>query len=133
MKAEWFAGRLRELREAAGLTQQQLAERAGMAWRTVTHLEGGDRKPTWETVVALCVALGVGSDEFLKPPAAPTGPRPRGRPRKATTSAVDAVADEEGPGAAPTDQRAPRARDATQTGKGDGEAAPRTLRRKKRE
>jgi transcriptional regulator with XRE-family HTH domain len=99
MKAEWFAGRLRELRESAGLTQEQLAERAGMAWRTITHLEGGDRKPTWETVLALCVALGVDCREFAKEPTQPHEPkrgrppkpaaeqpgpeRPRGRPRKA--------------------------------------------------
>src|SRR4051812_41532812 len=98
MKAEWFAGRLRELREAAGLTQQQLAERAGMAWRTITHLEGGDRKPSWETVLALCQALGVDCREFAKepttqheprrgrppkaPPEQPAPKRPRGRPRK---------------------------------------------------
>jgi transcriptional regulator with XRE-family HTH domain len=81
MKAEWFAGRLRELREAAGLTQQQLAERAGMAWRTITHLEGSDRKPTWETVLALCQALGVEVGEFAKEPTTQHEPR-RGRPPK---------------------------------------------------
>jgi DNA-binding XRE family transcriptional regulator len=81
MNGNWFAGRLRELREAAGLTQQELANRAGMAWRTITHLEGGDRKPTWETVLTLCQALGVLCNEFTK---APTGTekRSRGRPRK---------------------------------------------------
>jgi transcriptional regulator with XRE-family HTH domain len=86
MKAEWFAGRLRELREAAGLTQEQLAERAGMAWRTVTHLEGGDRKPTWETVLALCRALGTEVGEFAREPAGRPEPR-RGRPRKAAPTA----------------------------------------------
>jgi transcriptional regulator with XRE-family HTH domain len=84
VKVEWFAGRLRELREAAGLTQEQLAVRAGMAWRTITHLEGGDRKPTWETVLALCLALQVEVGEFAREPAALPEPR-RGRPRKATT------------------------------------------------
>lgn len=82
MKAEWFAGRLRELREAAGLTQQQLAERAGMAWRTITHLEGGNRKPSWETVIARCQALGVDCGEFAKEPAPRPQPGP-GRPRRA--------------------------------------------------
>ncbi len=81
MKAEWFAGRLRELREAAGLTQQQLALRASMAWRTITHLEGGDRKPSWETVLALCQALGVSPEAFLQEPA-DRPPPGRGRPRK---------------------------------------------------
>jgi transcriptional regulator with XRE-family HTH domain len=82
VKAEWFAGRLRELREAAGLTQEQLGRRAGMAWRTITHLEAGDRKPTWETVLALCRALGVECGAFATEPAARPEPR-RGRPRKA--------------------------------------------------
>jgi DNA-binding XRE family transcriptional regulator len=88
MNVEWFAGRLRELREAAGLTQQQLAERAGMAWRTITHLEGGDRKPSWETVLTLCAALNVGCQEFAKEPAPRPEPK-RGRPPK--TGGVSAV------------------------------------------
>jgi transcriptional regulator with XRE-family HTH domain len=70
------------MREAAGLTQQELGARAGMAWRTVTHLEGGDRSPTWETVIALCLALGAEVGEFAKEPAGQPEPR-RGRPRKA--------------------------------------------------
>jgi transcriptional regulator with XRE-family HTH domain len=88
MSAEWFARRLRELREQAGLTQQQLAQRAGMAWRTITHLEGGDRKPTWETVLTLCGALGVGCGEFAKEPATPLTERRRGRPTRVNTKAM---------------------------------------------
>jgi transcriptional regulator with XRE-family HTH domain len=56
------------LGEAAGLTQQQLADRAGLARVGVAQLETGHRKPAWDTVVALCRALGVGAHEFLKKP-----------------------------------------------------------------
>ena len=82
MSADWFAGRLRELREAAGLTQQQLAERAGLTREGVAQLETGRREPAWRTVVALCQALGTEPGEFLKPPAE-RPPAGRGRPRKA--------------------------------------------------
>jgi transcriptional regulator with XRE-family HTH domain len=44
--AEWLAEvrayRLRELREAAGLTQAQLAERIGVGQRQVSKIENGD-------------------------------------------------------------------------------------------
>ena len=67
MDAAWFGPRLRELRAAAGLTQKALAKRAGLTREAVACLETGRNDPRWRTVVALCVALGVGSDEFLKP------------------------------------------------------------------
>jgi DNA-binding XRE family transcriptional regulator len=79
-KAEWFAGRLRELREGAGLTRQDLADRSGLAVNGIRDLEQGRRKPTWESVLALCQALAVEPTAFMTPPAnrAPS----RGRPRK---------------------------------------------------
>lgn len=88
MNGNWFAGRLRELREAAGLTQQQLAERAGMAWRSITHLEGGDRKPSWETVLKLCGVLNVDCREFTKEPVPRSKPK-RGRPPKKRAGVPD--------------------------------------------
>lgn len=81
MEPEHFAGRLRELRMAAGLTQQQMAENAGMALRTVTALESGDRKPTWSTVLTLARALGVTCEAFTQEPADVSQRKP-GRPRK---------------------------------------------------
>ena len=39
MEAEWFAGRLRELREERGLTQRQLADRAGVSLRAIAQWE----------------------------------------------------------------------------------------------
>ena len=81
-EGEAFAGRLKELREGKGLTQPQLAERAGMTKAGIADLEQGRRKPSWETVLALAKALGVSCEEFTKAPAErePAGP---GRPRKA--------------------------------------------------
>ena len=50
--------------------------------RAVTYLEGGERKPTWETVLALCEALGAEPADFLRAPAERPPPA-LGRPRKA--------------------------------------------------
>jgi DNA-binding XRE family transcriptional regulator len=98
VKPEWFAGRLRELREGAALTQMELAQKAGLTREGVAQLETGRRKPAWETVLALCAALECSCEAFIQPPAErpSAGPgrprkepaeeaapkRPRGRPRK---------------------------------------------------
>src|SRR5438046_1273530 len=82
MQAEWFAGRLRELREAAGLTQPQLAARAGLSVRQVSRFETGVQDATWPTILALCQALDVDCKSFMTPPATVPAPA-RGRPRKA--------------------------------------------------
>jgi transcriptional regulator with XRE-family HTH domain len=81
MNPEWFAGRLRELREQAGMTQLQLAERAGLTREGVAQLETGRREPAWRTVLALCQALHVTTEAFTQEPArrAAVGP---GRPPK---------------------------------------------------
>jgi transcriptional regulator with XRE-family HTH domain len=74
--------RLKELREAAGLTQPQLAERTGLSRAGVAHIEQGLRRPTWDTITKLAAALGVTPDAFSKPPSADVQPRGRGRPPK---------------------------------------------------
>jgi transcriptional regulator with XRE-family HTH domain len=88
MSAGWFAGRLRELRGAAGLTQAQLAERAGVKRDAVARWEAGTREPSWSNVVALVEALGVDANAFLQEPASarPAGP---GRPRKPTGESAE--------------------------------------------
>ena len=91
MKGEWFAGRLKQLREAAGLTQKELADRAGLTTDGIARLERSDRKPTWETVLALCQALGVSCEEFAREPAE-RPPRGRGRPPKGVTEGGQATA-----------------------------------------
>ena len=55
-----FAGRLRHLRTAAGLTQEELAGRAGLSPNAVGALERGQRRrPYPHTVRALADALGL--------------------------------------------------------------------------
>jgi transcriptional regulator with XRE-family HTH domain len=81
-----FAGRLRELRAGKDWTQGELAEKAGMAQAGIANLEQGRTGPSWETVIRLCAALGVKSDEFQKPPADAELPG-RGRPARAEPTA----------------------------------------------
>ena len=83
MSAEWFAGRLKELREQARLTQPELADKAGLSKAGVADLEQGRREPSWATAVALAGALGVEVTAFLEMPA--DRPRTgRGRPPKSS-------------------------------------------------
>jgi transcriptional regulator with XRE-family HTH domain len=78
-----FARRLRQLRDAAGLTQTQLAEKAGLHRQGIAKLETGEREPAWATVQALAGALGVGCSEFEDGGAGEAEPsRARRRPRK---------------------------------------------------
>lgn len=83
--SEHFAFRLRELRKAAGLTQPELAERAGVSAKAIANLEQGIREPAWSSVLALAGALGVDCSAFQQPPTnvIPTG---RGRPAKSEAS-----------------------------------------------
>jgi putative transcriptional regulator len=76
-----FALRLKELRQAAGLTQRQLADKAGMALGGLNKLEQAVNKPSWETVLALAQALGVDCLAFAEQPSASAAPQGRGRPR----------------------------------------------------
>src|SRR5436305_1708171 len=59
-----FAIKLKALRESAGLTQEELAQKAGLHVGAVFKLEQGRREPTWATVQTLCKALGVNCQAF---------------------------------------------------------------------
>lgn len=76
-----FAGRLCELRTAAGFTQQQLADKAGVSRDALARLEAGRTTPSWDTVLALCNALQVSCDVFRQAPADAPKKGP-GRPPK---------------------------------------------------
>src|SRR3954467_3866096 len=55
-----FGAQLKELREAAGFTQEELATIAGLSVHAVSALERGERRrPHVETVRALSAALDV--------------------------------------------------------------------------
>src|ERR671938_1122982 len=58
-----FGELLRRYRSAAGVTQEELAERAGITAKAVGALERGERRQPWpETVRRLATALGLSED-----------------------------------------------------------------------
>jgi transcriptional regulator with XRE-family HTH domain len=90
--------RVRQFREANGLTQEQFAERAGIDYKYYQHVEAG-RKPNLGMETLLKLAKGTKRElwELLKFDDAPlavtepkgneftTTPRKNGRPRKRVT------------------------------------------------
>jgi transcriptional regulator with XRE-family HTH domain len=81
-KTTGFGGRLKQFREAAGLSQAQLAERAGLHLHGLTKLEQGYREPSWASVLALAHALGVSVAAFDGPPPQPPARAPGRKRRK---------------------------------------------------
>ena len=61
-----FGARLRVLRKGAGLSQSELAERAGCNKFTIAKMERGLQEPAWPLVLALCKALGVACTAFAE-------------------------------------------------------------------
>jgi DNA-binding XRE family transcriptional regulator len=59
-----FKDKLRQLRKEAGVTQEELAHRAGMPVHSVRNHEQGQRQPSWPAVIKLARALGVSTEEF---------------------------------------------------------------------
>lgn len=62
---ERLSRRLREIRKAKRITQQELAERAGLHLTYVGHLEAGKYHPTVFVMWKLAKALGIGLDELI--------------------------------------------------------------------
>ena len=132
-----FGARLREHRLAAGLTQEALAERAGLGVRTIQALEAGRSRPRRETVRRLARALELSEEQRtrLAVPAprasrvarragVAAGLEARGRPvapRDGTgITGMDGAADGASPLAAPPPLARPRA----PGGRGGGPASP---------
>ena len=61
-----FAGRLRELRTARGMTQADLARRAKVTATYVSKLESAGAAPGIDLVVNLATALGVGVPDLIQ-------------------------------------------------------------------
>jgi transcriptional regulator with XRE-family HTH domain len=79
--SEIFAERLKQARERLrGLSQSELAERAGLQAAAVSHFETGQRKPSFDNLRRLADALEVTTDYLLgrsdepKTSAAPADP-----------------------------------------------------------
>jgi transcriptional regulator with XRE-family HTH domain len=58
---------VRCIRQAKGLTQEQLAEISGFSQQYISGLEQGRRNPTVVTVYELATALGVNYLDLLQP------------------------------------------------------------------
>jgi transcriptional regulator with XRE-family HTH domain len=74
--------RIRELRERAGLSQPELAERAGQSLRSIQNWEQGHRRPKVDAILGIASALGVPLDELMRQASAGSSKRGRGRPPK---------------------------------------------------
>lgn len=62
-----FGRRLCKLREAAGMTQESLAEASGLHWTYVGQIERGERNLTYKNVLKLARGLGVKPAELVPP------------------------------------------------------------------
>lgn len=80
---EGFGGRLRELRERAGLSLTQLAAQAGCSASMLSALETGGKQPSLFRALSLARALSTSVDELCKPAGGPAPTTRAGRPRKA--------------------------------------------------
>ncbi len=58
--------RIRRQRKLMGLTQKEVAERAGISLPFYGHIERGTRKASLETTVDIANALGVSTDILLQ-------------------------------------------------------------------
>lgn len=55
----YISGKIREARKAAGMSQAELAEKAGLTQSHVSRLENGDHSPSHQTVKKIADALGI--------------------------------------------------------------------------
>jgi transcriptional regulator with XRE-family HTH domain len=56
---------LKKARKAAGIKQQELTERLQVYQKDISRWENGERIPSIETLINICLALDVSSDELL--------------------------------------------------------------------
>ena len=75
-----LGARVKQLRQGRRMTQEQLAERAGLSYKFVGEVERGRANPTLTTLAALADALGVTLIDVL----GIDGDRPRLSPRQAS-------------------------------------------------
>jgi transcriptional regulator with XRE-family HTH domain len=62
---EQFARNLRRLRLAAGLSQEQLADRTGLHPTEISRLERAAREPRLGTIIRLASGLGVRIEKLV--------------------------------------------------------------------
>lgn len=60
-----MGSKIRNFRRKKGLTQEELAEAAGLSASFMGHIERGTRIASLDTVVKLCAALGITPNDLL--------------------------------------------------------------------
>lgn len=60
-----FGKKLRDLRTSQNLTQQQLADRIGVAKSVVSYYESGDRYPSYDVLVRIARIFSTTTDYLL--------------------------------------------------------------------
>ncbi len=61
-----LARAIRRLREHAGITQEELAHRAGITTGTLSKIERADSNPSWTTVERIARALEISLAELAR-------------------------------------------------------------------
>jgi transcriptional regulator with XRE-family HTH domain len=64
---ELVGSNVKRIRQAKGLTQEQLAELSGFSQQYISGLEQGRRNPTIVTIYELATVLGVDHVELVSP------------------------------------------------------------------
>ncbi|MDB5186015.1 MAG: hypothetical protein JWL85_538 [Candidatus Saccharibacteria bacterium] len=78
---------LQQSRQAAGLTQQELCQRAGLSYSTLAKIERGAIKaPSIFTIQSIAAALGITLNDLLGIPSIPAAPV--GTPKKRSKSGI---------------------------------------------
>jgi len=89
-RLESLAARIRQLREAAGLSMDALATKAGVPMPTLRNWEQAKREPGVFAIEQLAAALGVSISELLSGPDPSLNPEPIKRgPKKADPTPED--------------------------------------------
>jgi transcriptional regulator with XRE-family HTH domain len=86
--ASRLAHNVRELRQARGFTQQQMAKLAGLPRATWSNLESGSGNPTLTVLHAVCSAFQVSLEEIVAEPRAGARHYPKGSLPQRTRGAV---------------------------------------------
>jgi transcriptional regulator with XRE-family HTH domain len=60
----WFGEKLQEMRQKAGLSQSELADKAGLPVRSIQNWEIKRRLPTYGAILKLSAALGTDCRAF---------------------------------------------------------------------
>ena len=76
--AERLSRNVRELRQARGFTQEQMAKLAGLPRATWSNLESGSGNPTLTVLHAVCTAFQVSLEEIVAEPRANARLYPKG-------------------------------------------------------